>query len=368
MSPEVTPAVRLAGRGLLAAGALAAGAALGAIAERSLLRGGGVSGSSAQTVDFGSLRGDARVVVADDGIELHVEVDEPADEGVDVSDALTVIFCHGYALNLDSWHFQRQAFRGRARLVFYDQRSHGRSAHADFDSHQVDQLCSDLGSMIDAIAPTGPLMLVGHSMGGMTIMALAAQRPELFRERVFGVALIATTAGGLSGGMLGLPPGLGMVFHRIAPSVAAALARRKGFVERSRWSSSDLGLLVTRLYSFGSTATEQSSRFVASMVSSTPIDVIAEFLPALQEHDKRDALVVFEGVELLVIVGETDRLTPKEQSAEIVRRVPGAEYVVIPDSGHMLTLEKPDEVDAHLISLLERVQRDVAADSANGAA
>ena len=74
-----------------------------------------------------------------------------------------------------------------------------------------------------------------------------------------------------------------------------------GLVERSRWNYSDLGLLMTRLYSFGSTATDQASRFVASMVSATPIDVVAEFLPALQEHDKRAVLWVFQGVELLVV-------------------------------------------------------------------
>ena len=366
MSPDVTPALRTAGRGLLAVGALAAGAALGAIAERSLLHGSEAPLTDGEPDEFGTIRGDLHVVVADDGTELHVEVDELPD-GPEVG-GLTVIFSHGYALNLDSWHFQRQSMRGRARLVFYDQRSHGRSQRADFDTHHVDQLGSDLGTVIDAIAPTGPLLLVGHSMGGMTIMALAAQRPELFDERVFGVALIATTAGGLATGMLGLPPGLGQAFHRIAPSVAAALARRKGLVERTRWSSSDLGLLVTRLYSFGSTASEQASRFVASMVSSTPIDTVAEFLPALQEHDKRAVLGVFENVELLVIVGDSDRLTPKEQSAEIVRRVPGAEYVVIADAGHMLTLEKHEEVDAHLIALLERVQRDVATATTNGAA
>ena len=46
-------------------------------------------------------------------------------------------------------------------------------------------------------------MLVGHSMGGMTIMALAEQRPELFAERVAGVALISTSAGEVGGA--GLP-------------------------------------------------------------------------------------------------------------------------------------------------------------------
>lgn len=356
MSPEVTPALRVAGRGLLAAGALAAGAALGALAERSLLRASGADAADELPEDFGSLRGEVHEVVADDGTVLHVEIDEPDDAD---AAGLTVVFAHGYALNLDSWHYQRLALRGRARLVLYDQRSHGRSGRAEFDTHHVDQLGRDLSAVIDAVAPTGPLMLVGHSMGGMTIMALAAQRPELFSDRIYGVALIATTAGGLASGPLGLPPGLGHVFHRIAPPVAAALARRKGVVERVRWNQSDLGLLLTRLYSFGSTATEQASRFVASMVSATPIDVVAEFLPALQEHDKREVLDVFQNVELLVIVGDTDRLTPKEQSDEIVRRVPGAEYVVIPDSGHMLTLEKHQEVDEHLLTLLARVRRDI---------
>ena len=71
----------------------------------------------ADSEEFGSLRGDLHVVPAEDGTLLHVEIDEAPG-----SDALTVVFCHGYALNLDSWHYQRQAFRGRARLVFYDQR------------------------------------------------------------------------------------------------------------------------------------------------------------------------------------------------------------------------------------------------------
>ena len=51
--------------------------------------------------------------------------------------------------------------------------------------------------MLDAVVPDGPVVLVGHSMGGMTIVALAEQHPELFGDRIVGVALISTTAGGL---------------------------------------------------------------------------------------------------------------------------------------------------------------------------
>ena len=107
--------------------------------------------------------------------------------------------------------------------------------------------------------------------------------------------------------MLGLPPFLGSIFQRLAPPLAAAVARQKRLVERSRWSDSDLGLLLTNLYSFGSATPDQAGRFVAGMVAATPIDVIAEFLPALQVHDKNDALVSFQSAELLVLVGASDR-------------------------------------------------------------
>jgi pimeloyl-ACP methyl ester carboxylesterase len=355
---------RLAGRGLVAVGAIAAGAAIGALAERSLLRRAAlVPGGDVD--EFGVLRGTVHVVAASDGSLLHAEVDDPAQPD---PSALTVVFCHGYALNQDSWHFQRRAMRGRARLVFYDQRSHGRSDRAEFDSHHVDQLGSDLGSVIDALAPHGPLMLVGHSMGGMTVMALAQQRPELFAERVFGVALIATTATGLSLGVLGLPPALGRAVLRLAPSVAAVVARQKDLVERTRWADTDLGLLLTKVYSFGSNATDQAGRFVAGMVSSTAIDVLAEFLPALQDDDRRNALPALQSAEVLVIAGASDRLTPKEQSDEIVRYIPGAEYVVIPDSGHMLTIDRHEQVDALLLALLDRVRRDVAGMPTDGVA
>ncbi len=363
MSPDLGPAARIAGRGLAAAGVLAIGAALGAVAERTLLRTAIRMPIEDTGVEFGSLRGDVHVVPADDGTLLHVEVDEAPGR-----DSLTVVFCHGYALNLDSWHYQRQAFRGKARLVFYDQRSHGRSGRAEFDSHHIDQLGRDLASVIDAVASTGPLLLVGHSMGGMSIMAFAEQRPEVIVDRVFGVALISTTAGGVNSGLLGLPPFLGSILQRLATPVATAVARQKSLVERSRWSDSDLGLLLTRMYSFGSATPDEAGRFVAAMVAATPIDVIAEFLPAIQAHDKNAALRLFQSAELLVVVGSSDRLTPREQSDEIVKHVPGAEYVVIPEAGHMVTVERPELVNDALLALLDRVRRDIAGDSVGGAA
>lgn len=354
MSRDLGGAVKLLGGGLLAAGALAAGAAVGAGLEQIVMRRTRQSSWPEPPV------GDATTVrefTASDGTRLHVEVDEV---DPDVVDPVTMVFAHGYALSMRAWGFQRQALRGKARLVFFDQRSHGRSDRAEFDSHHVDQLGTDLREVIEAFAPSGPLILVGHSMGGMTLMALAEQDPQLIRDRVLGVALVSTSAGALSTVPIGLPGPLGTAVTRVAPGIASLLARQKELVEWTRRGGSDLALLVTRAYSFGSSASNDAARFVASMIDATPIDVLAEFLPALQDHDKREAVREFQRCEVLVVVGSADRLTPVSHSEGIVWELPGAEFVVVPDAGHMVQIEFPEIIDELLEELLARVERDLA--------
>ena len=344
--------------------AAAVGAALGVATERVLVRR-ALRPDTERDEPFGQLRGRVVPVVADDGVPLHVEVEEPPEGSVAdrAGDGLTIIFSHGYALEEDSWHYQRRDLRALGRLVFWDQRSHGRSGRGDAENATIDQLGRDLGAVIEATAPTGPIVLVGHSMGGMTVMSYAAQHPESFGERVRGVGLVATTSGGLADVPLGLPAPLARVFHGRAPAIAGALAQRKELVERGRKAGSDIAYLLTKIYSFGSNVPPSLTGFVHRMLSATPIDVVAEFLPTLEAHDKREALAAIGRVDTLVIVGDDDRLTPAEHSDEIVRHVPGAELVVIPDSGHMVMLEKYPEVNQHLRELVGRVRKGIAAQS-----
>jgi pimeloyl-ACP methyl ester carboxylesterase len=242
-------------------------------------------------------------------------------------------------------------------MVFWDQRGHGLSDAGPKGSCTVDQCGHDLQAVIDAVAPTGRLALVGHSMGGMTIMALAMHAPELVAERVAGVALVSTSAGGLANVHWGLRGQLGVVAHKVVPAAVAGLARVPALVNRSRRIGSDFQQVVVQRYSFASPVPESVVRFTAEMIASTPIDVVAEYLPTFDLHDKHDALAALDGIETLVVSGADDLLTPPEHSEEIVRRLPGAEQVVVPDAGHLVMLEHPDVVTVAIEGLLQRVER-----------
>lgn len=333
-----------------ATGVLAVGIGLGVAVERYL------TGRREDDTDpeldepFGDRRGRPVTVRTNDGVDLYAEIEElPGAEG---TAALTVIFCHGYALNLDCWYFQRRAFAGQARMVFYDQRSHGRSARAPKESCTIDQLGDDLARVIEETAPEGPLVLIGHSMGGMSVLAYAARHQEEFAERVLGVALLATSAGDMREVTLGAPGVFGKIVNRAVPTIVSALSRVPRLVDHGR--RTDLNHAITRRYSFASKVPRARVEFVAEMLASTPIDVVGDFLPMFSVHDKYEALDQLAEVDVVIMCGEDDLITPVEHSRQIARRLPAADYVELPECGHMLCIEYPDVVNKSLRELIDR--------------
>ena len=347
----MSKAGRTAGLIGAAVGVLAAGAAAGVAVERQVI--GRRSGQRAQleAEPFGSLRGTPYVFTADDGVELYVEVDKL--RGAE----LTIVFAHGYALNMDCWHFERRDLAGIGTMVFYDQRSHGRSGRSPKEGASVDQLGRDLHGILQEFAPTGPVILIGHSMGGMSIMALAEQHPALFGDRVIGVGLVSTSAGGLDDTPIGLPGWPGRMIRRFATPTVAALARIPDVVERGRKAGTDLSYLLTRKYSFGSEVPPAFTEFVNEMIAATPISVIADFYPIFALHDKYDALGPLQKVECVVIGGDDDHLTPFSHAEEIVRHVPGAELVEVKNCGHLGLIEHHREFTAALLGMIERAEQ-----------
>ncbi|MGW6916577.1 alpha/beta fold hydrolase [Kitasatospora sp. NPDC054939] len=350
----------------ISVGVVAAGAAAGVAIER-LTVGRAMRRRARAELDakapYGSLRGRPHPVTAPDGTELYVELDGPADgdgpDGGAGTEPLTVVFCHGYCLNQDSWHFQRAALREGLRLVFWDQRSHGRSersrSYLAGEPASIDQLGGDLAAVLDAVAPRGPIVLVGHSMGGMTVMALAESRPELFRDRVAGVALIGTLAGDWDAVTLGLPGTGARLFKRVAPGVVKLLGRQVELVEATRRFGADVAAVFYRRFSFGGKDVDPGVvRFAEQLLDATPIDVVAEFYPVFGAHDKHEALAALRGIPTLVLAGTKDLLTPPGHSEAMAARLPGADLVLVEDAGHLVPLERPDVVDRRLAALLVR--------------
>ena len=310
------------------------------------------AGAHRRREELQPLAGEPVEVLTDDGVRLHVEVD-PADSPG--GDRPTVVFLHGYALSADVWHFQRLALRGRYRLVLCEHRGHGRSERGPAGPTSIARLADDLGEVVDAVVPSGPLVLVGHSLGGMTIMELTVRRPDLL-PRLRGVALVTTSAGGMAAVDHGLP----LLGHHLVRWAEVALERADGrttTLERSRRAAADLEQRLVRHWSFAGPVAPELVRLAARMMADTPVDVIADLLPAFGTLDEREALAALAGRPVLVLAAERDLMTPPAHAREIADAIPDAEHVLVRGAGHLVMLEHPTIVTARLERLLVRAEQ-----------
>jgi len=330
-----------------AVGVAAAGAALKVAQRRAVLarRGAG------DETEFKSLRSAPITVVADDGVPLHVEVDEydgtGRRRGTKVPE-LTVVFIHGYSLTLDSWHFQRAAYRGQVRTVYYDQRSHGRSGRSGPGHATIEQLGHDLKLVLDTVVPQGPIVLIGHSMGGMTIMALAEEYPELFGDRVVGVGLISTTAGGLEPHRIVAPMLPSTLGGAVAERLMAVLARGHRQVDGFRRLGRSVAMVATDELAFGDDVPASYVEFVDEMLSSTPFGVVAEFFSNFAALDKFETVKALSVVPTSIICGTADKITAIGHSRKLHAYIAGSNLLECQGAGHLVIMERHDDVNAEL--------------------
>ncbi len=341
----------------LAAGAAAAGAGALIAAQKIAVGRIRLQPDPAAGELFWERGGSSVTVLASDGVPLSAEI-----SGSDDAKA-TVILCHGYALSQEVWHYQTESLAEVARVVTWDQRSHGRSGRSAADRVSIDQLGADLAAVLAATVPGDrPVVLVGHSMGGMTIMALADQHPELFGSKVIGVGLISTAASGVDPTGW-LPPPLRPVARVAGPPIMAGSGggRRATVVDRARRSATDLAFLTTRHVAFGDNSVSPTVvDFLERVIRETPIEVIAQFYPVLLKHDRRDALPVIGRVPTVVLTGARDRLISPQLTAELAEMIPGAELITVPGAGHALILEQPAIVTGAIIELMDKALAEAA--------
>jgi pimeloyl-ACP methyl ester carboxylesterase len=292
-------------------------------------------------------------VTADDGVRLSCEEIEAPNGRA----ALTVVLVHGFALDRRTWHFQRQSLPALTdpsiRVVLYDQRSHGRSERAPQESCTIEQLGRDLDAVIRALAPEGPLVLVGHSMGGMTIMALAEQHPELFTERVRGVALVSTSAGEVASG--GLPSTLLSRHNPLTRGVGLLARLQPTLVETARRALGEVLWSLTRSFAYGDrNVAPWLVDLVDTMIGVNAVDALIDFTDTVNSHDRVAALPALATCEVLVAAGDADRVIPVTHSDVIAGELPNATLVRFPGVGHLPMLEQPARMDEALVDLIRR--------------
>ncbi|MFF1745945.1 alpha/beta fold hydrolase [Streptomyces mirabilis] len=275
--------------------------------------------------------------VSTDGARLHVEVHGPEDNPV----APVVVLAHGWTCSTAFWAAQIRDLAVDHRVIAYDQRGHGRSPASE--TCTADALADDLEAVLAAtLAPGEKAVLVGHSMGGMTLMAASA-RPR-FREHAVAALLCSTGSSRL------------VAEARVVPMPAGRL--RTQVTKRILGSAAPLGPvtpLARRILKYATMGAGSSPGMVeacARIVHACPRRVRHAWSKVL------DLLDLDHGVRALtvptaVVVGTADRLTPVVHARALVATLPNCVGVTeLTGLGHMTPVEAPELVTARIRELV----------------
>ncbi|MBP0448206.1 alpha/beta hydrolase [Kitasatospora sp. RG8] len=270
-----------------------------------------------------------------DGIRLHVEIHgQPA--------APTVLLAHGWTCSTAFWAPVIRRLADRYRVVAYDQRGHGRSELPPSRlRYSTRALAEDLSAVLTRTVPEGErAVLVGHSMGGMTIMA-AGGRPEV-AGRTAAAVLVSTGPSDLVAELRVLPDAVR------APRLRRLLHRR---LLRSRLPLGPVGPVsraALKYATMGPGSPADQVEATARIVHACPTAVRASWAGVLDVLDVRAGLARL-AAPTAVVVGTDDRMTPPVHSHRMVAALSDPQgLLLLPGVGHMAPLERPVEVAAEI--------------------
>jgi pimeloyl-ACP methyl ester carboxylesterase len=326
----------VARRLLVATGATAGAALVGFVGGRHLIRRARTAPDPERGEPLGERPGVEHRVRSFDGTDLAVNVAGP-------EDGPAVVLIHGFSGDMTLWHFQWKALAKSTRVVLYDQRGHGRSGPGAGGDYSLEALGKDLRAVLDADCPSGPVAVIGHSLGGMAVLAFAAEFPEEFGGRVRAVVLANTAASDLIRSVAG---GLGVRLAQFLASSTLRLASNRDRVHRIRARAlagrGDLAFAATRLTNFGPHPPPSLVEYVAGVGARAPVEVWSDLLVSLIEMNLVHALEHVRA-PTLIIVGDVDRLTPPASALAMKHALPDAQMVVFKGAGHCTMLERHEQ-------------------------
>ncbi|HEV3369470.1 MAG TPA: alpha/beta fold hydrolase [Acidimicrobiales bacterium] len=249
----------------------------------------------------------------------------------DVGSGPIVVLSHGWAASHAVWiPVARRLVESGHRVVLYDQRGHGASTRGTAPLDPT-TLARDFALVLEA-RDVADAILTGHSMGGMTVMALATFQPELLKQRGRAIVLVATAAADTS--------------WRLPQSDRIA-ARFMGSPSLSRIMRTASGLRFVRS-AFGVDPAWAHLDLTRTLFADCDPGVRAGYVKSMSAMNLLEGIATI-AVPTTVLVGSRDRLTPPARSRTLVDTIPGARLVTVPDRGHMLPLEDPDAVADEIV-------------------
>jgi len=283
---------------------------------------------------------DARVLAAHDGGELST---------FSRGSGPTFLFSHGVSISSRTWvkQFAELPERG-VRVVAYDHRGHGASV-AGTTGHSIENLATDIRTVLEAL-DLDDVVLVGHSMGGVAAQAYALHHPDHARVRVRGLVLLST---------FGRTP-LAALGQMHGPA-----GRVSGWLDLAALTARpELGTLIARL-GFGRDPRASHVELARQMLSQCEPDTARAAILPLLGVDLTRELEHLE-IPVLVVGGTADLLTPPMEARRLARHIPGARLELLERGGHMLMLERTDELHRLLFDFAREVGFEVGAFDAPG--
>ena len=269
-----------------------------------------------------------------DGVRIYTE---------ELGDGPTLVLVHGWFCNTDMWHYQKKLLADSYRLVCFDQRGHRRSECPDCDGFSLKTLARDLNTVLDDCVTDGGAVLIGHSMGGISILKYLEMFPEDIGARVKGVGLVDTTHMPMNETMMGgraLDPLQDKVVEPLIrwvtnhPGLADGL--KKTLVKTTPF------LLATRYLGYGSRASLTHMEYIQEMAGKTTMKGACLAGLGLLANEKEIDLepLRLSGIPVLIWVGEKDKLTLPEVSIRMKEKLPRADFHLVLDTGHPSYMEE----------------------------
>ncbi|MGD9636121.1 MAG: alpha/beta fold hydrolase [Pirellulales bacterium] len=252
---------------------------------------------------------------------------------VEEGDGIPVLLVHGFPLDHTMWDPQIAALAPHARVIAPDLRGFGATPPAAGDAERgvsMEDHANDLNELLDALGIREPIVLAGLSMGGYVAWQFVRQHGHRLRALVLCDTRAKADTEEARAGRLKMAEAVAKEGARLAADAMEPKLFRKAAFDKQP---------------------EVVAAIRATMLRQTPAAIAAAQRGMAVRPDVTEMLPHIT-VPTLVLVGVEDAIATPAEMKQIADAIPGAEYVVIPESGHMTTVENPAATNAALVKFV----------------